>query len=141
MAHSEHRITIDESKDAVFEAITTADGLKGWYSPDVSGKSSKGDEVTLSFTQKEGPFRWKVTEADQGSLVRWECLAGPGRSTGTVATFRLSESGSNRTVVELDHDGFQESDAKLKTCNALWAALMDHLKQFVETKHPEPAFQ
>ena len=141
MASTEHRITIDASKDQVFEAITTADGLKGWYSPDVAGKSDKGGEVTLSFTEKEGPFRWRVTEAERGSLVRWECLAGPGKSAGTVATFKLSSVGADRTIVNLDHKGFEESDEKLKTCNTLWGALMGHLKAFVETKQPKPAFQ
>ena len=47
MATSAHKITIDAPKDEVFEAITTVDGLKGWYSPDVSGKGEKGGQVTL----------------------------------------------------------------------------------------------
>ena len=141
MAKTEHRINIAAPQNEVFQAITTADGLKGWYSPDVAGKSDKGGEVTLSFTEKEGPFRWKVTEADKGSLVRWECLAGPGQSAGTIATFRLASNNSGGTTVELDHEGFHESDAKLKTCNTLWGALMHHLKGFVETKQAKPAFQ
>ena len=140
MATSAHKITIDAPKDEVFEAITTVDGLKGWYSPDVSGKSEKGGQVTLSFTEKEGPFKWNVTEADKGSLVRWECTQGPGKAAGTTATFTLSGSG-DKTVVALDHEGFQESDEKLKTCNTLWGALMHHLKQFVETEQSKPAFK
>ena len=94
-------------------------------------KSDNGGEITLSFTEQEGPFRWKVTEAHQGSLVRWECLAGPGQSAGTTATFRLSSAGSDKTIVDLDHKGFEDS---------LWGALMHQLKQFVETKQPKPAF-
>ncbi len=141
MAKSEHRISIAAPKEDVFQAITTVDGLKGWYSPDVSGKSDKGGEVTLSFSEKEGPFRWSVAEAQQGSLVRWKCLAGPGQSAGTTATFHLSEAGKDRTLVDLDHEGFQESDEKLRTCNTLWGALMHHLKEFVETEQPKPAFR
>ena len=140
MATSAHKITINAPKDEVFEAITTVDGLKGWYSPDVSGKSEKGGQVTLSFAEKEGPFKWNVTEADQGSRVRWECTQGPGKAAGTTATFTLTGSGE-KTVVTLDHEGFQESDEKLKTCNTLWGALIHHLKQYVETEQPKPAFQ
>ena len=140
MAKSEHKITIDAPKEEVFRAITTVDGLKGWYSPDVSGKSERGGEVTFSFTEKDGPFKWNVTEADLGSLVRWECLQGPGKAAGTTATFRLSGSG-DKTTVEFAHEGFQESDEKLKTCNTLWGALIHHLKQYVETEQPEPAFK
>ncbi len=140
MATSAHKITIDAPKEEVFEALTTLDGLKGWYSPEVSGQGEKGGEVTFSFTEKEGPFKWNVTEAERGSLVRWKCIQGPGKAAGTTATFHLSGSG-DKTVVSLDHEGFQESDEKLKTCNTLWGALMHHLKQFVETEQPKPAFK
>ena len=97
--------------------------------------------MTLSFSEREGPFRWSVTEDENGSLIRWKCVAGPGQSAGTVATFHLSETGNDRTIVDLDHEGFQESDAKLRTCNTLWGALMHHLKDFVETEQPKPAFR
>ena len=136
-----HRITINAPKSEVYEAITTEKGLKGWYSPDVSGKAEKGGEVTLSFTEKEGPFRWKVSEAQHGTLVRWECVSGPGEAAGTTATFRLAEKGSGQSVIDLDHEGFKESDEKLRTCNTLWGALMHHLKKYVESEQPEPALR
>jgi uncharacterized protein YndB with AHSA1/START domain len=139
MTTSSHKVTIDASKDKIFKAITTEQGLKGWYSPKVEGKTDKGGEVTLSFSEHEGPFRWKVAEAKPDSLVCWECVAGPGQATGTVATFRLSDKTDGRTVVELDHEGFKESDEKLKTCNTLWGGLIIHLKKYVETKKTEPA--
>jgi hypothetical protein len=97
--------------------------------------------VTLSFSEHEGPFRWKVAEAKPDSLVRRECVAGPGQATGTVATFRLSDKGDGRTVVELDHEGFKESDEKVKTCNTLWGGLIIHLKKYVETKKTQPALR
>jgi uncharacterized protein YndB with AHSA1/START domain len=136
-----HKLAIDAPKDEIFAAITTEKGLKGWYSPTIEGKTDKGGEVTLSFSEHEGPFRWKITEAKPNSLVRWECIAGPGHAAGTVATFRLSDKGRDRTVVELDHEGFKESDEKLKTCNTLWGALIVHLKKYVETQRTEPALR
>lgn len=141
MVTTSHQITINAPKEFVFEAITTPQGLKNWYTPSVKGEASRGGEMVLEFTDKEGPFRWKVQEQKENSLVQWKCVEGPGNAAGTVATFKLSDKGQDKTIVEFDHEGFQESDSKLKTCNTLWGILMHHLKQYSETKQPQPAFQ
>jgi hypothetical protein len=41
MTTSSHKVTIDASKDKIFKAITTEQGLKCWYSPKVEGKTDK----------------------------------------------------------------------------------------------------
>jgi uncharacterized protein YndB with AHSA1/START domain len=134
-----HRVTIKASRHAVFTAISTIEGLKGWYAKDVKGKSEKDGELTFAFPEHDCSFRWKLTELEPDSLVRWHCEAGPGQAKGTDATFRLSEKAADKTVVEFDHEGFRESDDKLKTCNTLWGSLMLRLKNYAETKQPQPA--
>ncbi|HEY3041994.1 MAG TPA: SRPBCC family protein [Pyrinomonadaceae bacterium] len=88
MTTSSHKVTIDASKDKIFKAITTEQGLQGWYSPKVEGKTDKGGEVTLSFSEHEGPFRWKVAEAKPDSLVRWECVGTSNRNRRHFPPFR-----------------------------------------------------
>jgi uncharacterized protein YndB with AHSA1/START domain len=139
MTSHSHRITVEALKQRVYEAITTELGLQGWYTPSVHGSASHGEHLQLHFKSKAGPFHWKINEVAPGSVVQWECLEGPGASRGTIATFHLSEC-DGRTIVELDHDGIDEEDAKRKTCNSMWGALMLHLKRFVETGKADPAF-
>ena len=134
-----HKITINETKQKVYDAITTEEGLRGWYTRSVHGSASHGERLKLDFESKAGPFHWKIDETNPGSVVKWECLEGPGDSGGTVATFQLEDS-ADGTVVELDHEGIDEADDKRKTCNTMWGTLMLHLKQFVETGKPNPAF-
>ena len=140
MATHSHRITIDASKEDVFQAITTRDGLQGWYTSSVEGDASHDDEIKLDFQSKEGPFHWRVNIIKPGATVQWECLEGPGLSAGGTAVFDLAEQGDGRTSVDLDHTGADESDEKTKVCNTMWGALMLHLKKYVETKRAEPAF-
>jgi uncharacterized protein YndB with AHSA1/START domain len=140
MATHSHRITIDAPKEDVLKAITTKDGLRGWYTATVEGDAGYAQEIKLHFKSKEGPFQWKVQITKPGSTVRWECLQGPGSSVGTVAVFQLEDKGDGRTTVDLDHEGVEESDEKLKVCNTMWGSLMLHLKKYVETKRSEPAF-
>jgi uncharacterized protein YndB with AHSA1/START domain len=140
MATHSHRITIDASKEDVFEAITTTEGLQGWYTATAEGDAGHEQEIKLHFKSKEGPFHWKVLIPEPGSTVRWECLEGPGTAAGSKAFFQLTDRGDGRTTVDLDHEGLDEADEKHKVCNTMWGALMLHLKKYVETKRSEPAF-
>jgi uncharacterized protein YndB with AHSA1/START domain len=139
MTSHSHKITVEAAKQQVYEAITTERGLEGWYTPSVHGAANHGKRLELHFKSKAGPFHWKIDEVDPGSVVQWECLEGPGDSRGTTAIFHLTEA-EGKTIVELDHEGIDEADAKRKTCNSMWGALMLHLKRFVETGKPDPAF-
>jgi len=139
MTSHSHKITVEAPKQQVYEAITTARGLQGWYTASVQGAAGHGERIQLDFESKAGPFHWKVDEIDPGTVVRWECVEGPGNSRGTTATFRLVEA-DGKTSVELDHDGIDETDPKRSTCNSMWGALMLHLKRFIETGKTDPAF-
>ena len=72
--------------------------------------------------------------------VTWDCLEGPGASPGTAVVFRLAGKNDRGITLELDHDGLDEADDKNKVCNTMWGALMLHLKNYVESKQPQPAF-
>jgi uncharacterized membrane protein len=106
-----HRITIDARQDQVFEALSTLEGLKKWYTPIIDGTAGKNHEAVFRFAD-EKPFRWKFVEVKPNSLVRWECVEGPGAAAGTRVTFRVS-----------------------------WGILMGHLKKYAEAGHTEPAFR
>jgi uncharacterized protein YndB with AHSA1/START domain len=134
-----HQIRISAPRDRVYEAISTRDGLAGWYTADLEGAVGGGKEALLKFAGHE-PFRWRFTELSPGSRFRWECTQGPGAAAGTTATFSVSQTTDGRTQVDLDHDGFGESDPALATCNTLWGILLGHLKAYAETAAPAPAF-
>lgn len=138
MTASSHHITIEASKEKVFQALTTVGGLKGWYAPEIKGDGKEGGHLVMEFAKYEGPFEWKVTKAGADS-IRWECTKGPRDSKGTSVTFTVTERKPNHTVVDFDHDGFKNDDEKLRVCNTLWGALAHHLKKYVESEKPEPA--
>jgi uncharacterized protein YndB with AHSA1/START domain len=138
MSKISHKITIDAPADRVFKALSTAEGLKGWYTADLEGKVGQGKEAIFKFTGQE-PFRWKFAELAPNS-VRWECIEGPGAAAGTAVTFRLSDKGKGRTTLEFDHDDWPDSDGAFATCNTLWGILMGHLKNYAEAGRANPAF-
>lgn len=135
-----HRIRISAPRDRVYLAISTRNGLTGWYTADLQGDPGRGEEALFKFAGHE-PFRWRFTELSPGSRLRWECTEGPGAAAGTTATFSLSQTTDGRTQVDLDHDGFRGSDPALAACNTLWGILLGHLKSYEETEVPSPAFE
>jgi uncharacterized protein YndB with AHSA1/START domain len=137
MAKTSHKIRIKAPQDRIFQAITTAEGLKGWYTPQVEGEVRKGGEAIFRFTSRE-PFRWKFVELTPNSRARWECVEGPGAAKGTSVTSRLTDSGDGRTVVECDHEGWPEAHEALATCNTFWGILLGHLQKYAETSVVTP---
>jgi uncharacterized protein YndB with AHSA1/START domain len=135
-----HKIRIKAPRENVFKALSTAQGLKGWYTPHLQGDIAEGREAVFSFTGRE-PFRWRFTEMSPQSQVRWECVEGPGAAGGTTVTFRVSNTDGGRTVVECEHEGWSDSDEAFTICNTLWGILMGHLMDYAETAKPDPAFK
>ena len=139
MAKSSHRIRIHAPAERVYQALTSTDGLQGWFTPHVAGNEQEGGEMTMSFSGKES-FHWKVSALKPLSHVHWECLKGPGAAAGTSVTYKLSAAGHGQTVIECDHDGWPAEHDAMATCNTLWGLLMGRLKEFSETGKPHPAF-
>ena len=139
MASSNHRIRIHANPEAVFKALSTEEGLKGWYTSKIEGTVSQGQTATFHFPKNE-TFRWKFTEITP-SQITWECVDGPGVAKGTTATFRLSKDGESDTVVRCDHEGWPEGHEALATCNTLWGILMAHLRDHAESAKSAPAFK
>jgi uncharacterized protein YndB with AHSA1/START domain len=106
----------------------------------LKGNVAKGKEVTFRFTGRD-TFRWKFAELSPTSGVRWECVEGPGTTTGTSVTFRLFDSDDGRTAVECDHEDWPDSDHAFATCNTVWGILMGRLRDYTETDATVPAFR
>ena len=139
MATLSHEIRIDAPRDRVYEALSTREGLAGWYTATIDGDVVEGGEALFTFEERE-PFRWRFVELSPTEGAWWECTAGPGDAKGSTVTFRLSDTSDGRTQVEVDHEGFDGLDGAVKTCNTLWGILRGHLKAYSETTVPSPAF-
>ena len=139
MATHSHVIRIKAPKDRVFDALSTTDGLKGWYTPHVDGEVAPGKTMTLRFTGRE-PFRWKIVELQPGVRAEWECVEGPGAARGTSVAFKLSDASEGRTEIACEHNGLDEGHDAFNSCNTRWGILLGRLRDFAETSNPHPAF-
>ena len=139
MEKSMHRIRVHAPEGRVYQALTSKEGLQGWFTPHVDGDVRDGAEVGMSFNGRE-PFRWRLSHFQPQRSVQWDGLDGPGAAAGTTVVFKLGHEGAAGTVVECDHENWPEGHEALRTCNTLWGILMGRLKEYVEHGTARPAF-
>ncbi len=138
-AHSlKHEIYISADAAKIQKALSTREGLQGWNTPLVSGSGEVGTEWLLKYTDRP-EFSWRIDRNDTAE-IRWTCTKGPGDAVGTTADFTLTPGADGRTCVQVAHGGWPHNEANFIKCNTIWGALMDHLREYVESGVSEPAF-
>ncbi len=96
-----HRIGITSSSpDDVYAALTTLEGLSGWWARDTTGETEVGGVIAFRFGP--GGFDMKVVELVPGKRVLWEVVDGPAEWIGTHVSFELRQEG-DFTIVLFEH--------------------------------------
>jgi uncharacterized protein YndB with AHSA1/START domain len=127
-----HRVGIAAEPARVFEALSTVEGIKNWWSSETQGDASEGG--AFQFRKN----RLEVVRADP-SLVVWR-YSGPAEDwVGTEIRFRL-EWRDGQTFVLFSHEGWREPNEFMHHCSTKWATFLLSLKDLVESGkgRPEP---
>jgi len=131
-----HRIGVTSAPEKVYAALTTVDGLAGWWTEDTHGDSDPGG--VLQFRFEPGGIDMKVLDAQPGELVLWEVVDGPEEWIGTRVRFELKQQ-DEFTIVLFRHEGWAEPVEFMYHCSTKWATFLLSLKRLVETGTGEPA--
>jgi uncharacterized protein YndB with AHSA1/START domain len=132
-----HKVGIEgSSADEVYSALTTLDGLSGWWTEDTTGETGVGDVIEFRFAP--GGFDMKVIELDPAKRVLWQVVDGPEEWIGTTIGFELRQDG-DYTVVLFKHEGWREPVEFMHHCSTKWATFLMSLKALVETGKGAPA--
>ena len=126
-----HKVGIKSaSPDAVYRALTTVDGLAGWWTGDTRGDGKVGG--VLQFRFGTGGFDMRVLELEPGKRVRWQVIDGPGEWLGTTIGFEIRQDG-DWTAVFFKHQGWQEPADFMHHCSTKWAVFLLSLQSLLET--------
>jgi uncharacterized protein YndB with AHSA1/START domain len=126
-----HRVGIKSSPKHAYKALTTIDGLAGWWTSTTRGDPEVGGEIHFQFGDR-GFFDMKVLELDRERRVLWEVVKGPAEWIGTKASFELSQDGEQTTVL-FKHEGWKEPVEFMHHCSTKWATFLLSFKSLVET--------
>ena len=131
-----HRVGIENvSPDEVFAALTTLDGLAGWWARDTTGETEPGGVIAFRFGP--GGFDMKVVELVPGKHVLWEVVDGPAEWIGTEVSWELTQV-EGFTIILFEHRGWAEPVEFMYHCSTKWATFLLSLKELLETGAGRP---
>jgi uncharacterized protein YndB with AHSA1/START domain len=136
-----HRVGIKASSDEVYKALTTRDGLAGWWTTNTQGDSKLGGVIKFRFSvdgREIGGFDTKVLELRRAERVLWQVIEGPPEWIGTKVSFELKQEGEF-SIVLFKHAGWKEPVEFMHHCSTKWATFLLSLKQLVETGKGAPS--
>jgi uncharacterized protein YndB with AHSA1/START domain len=126
-----HRVGIDARPEQVFAALTTIEGLRGWWSNTASGNAAKGGVVKYGFCDMQ------VVAAEPGKLVHWRCTDGPAEWLDTEVVFRLDWK-QDQTFVVFKHANWKEPVEFMHHCSTKWATFLLSLRDLLEKSEGRP---
>jgi uncharacterized protein YndB with AHSA1/START domain len=135
MADILHRVGIKSSLEETYKALTTREGLAGWWTRDTQGRAEVGG--VLRFRFGAGGFDMKVLELQPGKHILWTVVDGPEEWIGTQVRWSLQEEGAY-TIVLFKHEGWREPVEFMHHCSTKWAVFLLSLKQLLETGQGAP---
>src|SRR3954452_25213160 len=102
----EGQVTVRAPRARVFDAVSTLDGLRGWWTPLVSGATGDGGELRFAFDGLDEEIVMRVDAARRPSAVHWTCLVHTSAPewNGTKIRFEVDDTGDG-TRLTLRHSG------------------------------------
>jgi uncharacterized protein YndB with AHSA1/START domain len=139
--------------EQVFAAITTQEGLAGWWTPKVTATPERDSIARFGF----GPDyvkQMKIVALDHPTSLGWLCIAGAEEWVGTALTFRLT--GGDRpsllqshpeaagqlqqlgpsgpaTLLSFSHADWRAYTPMFAECSYTWGRFLRGLKLLCET--------
>jgi uncharacterized protein YndB with AHSA1/START domain len=137
-----HLIRIHAPPERVYQALTTVEGVRRWWTLDADLDSRVGGAGEFRFYEGKGVTKVRIEELRPPGRVRWKTISAnaPGGWEGTTITFDLRAEGSD-TVLSFAHCGFAQANEGYALVNTGWAYYLVSLQQYLETGQGAPQQQ
>lgn len=136
-----HRVEVAADAGTVFKALTTSEGLAGFWTPGSHVEAEIGSVATFEFTGSPVDLKLRIDELDQNRRVTWTCIGDFPRWGETTITWDMSELPEGGTGVLFRHTGWGDDypDDQYGSVNFTWGQVVAALKAYAETGQPKPA--
>ena len=133
-----HLIKIRASQDKVYQAVSTAEGIRDWWTRDAALDPKVGGNGEFGFYGHRMVIKVKVAELTPSKHVAWGPVSSTGGGfDGTTISFDLtSEDGV--TSVLFAHRGFKAAGENVAGATTRWGFYLLSLKRYLETGKGAP---
>jgi uncharacterized protein YndB with AHSA1/START domain len=132
MADIMHLVRIAAPQERVYEALTTTEGIRSWWTRDADLDSRIGGTGTFRFHDGASVTSVAVKELESPLHVVWKTISSfRPEWPGTTIHFDLrAEKGG--TVVSFAHRGFEQADEHYAQTTTGWGVYLQRLKDYLE---------
>jgi uncharacterized protein YndB with AHSA1/START domain len=130
-----HLIKIHASPERVYEAITTADGIRQWWTRDAAIEPKVGAAGVFGFSGRRFVANVSVEELAPATGVRWK-VANAAWPANDIE-FNLKAEG-NDTILVFAHRGFPRADDGYASATTRWGLYLFSLKRYLESGRGTP---
>jgi uncharacterized protein YndB with AHSA1/START domain len=135
-----YQVDVAADRDAVRRALTTEDGIKGWWTDTAEVPESLGERLVLTFPSVPQPFDLELAEAS-GDRVVWRAGSFPPFWEGTTIRWDVGDNPDGDGVrILMTHEGWDRDNPAIGRVNVGWGQILGKLKGFTETGDPDPFF-
>ena len=140
MAEILHQIDCNAAPEKIYLALTTREGLQGWWTADTEAEPEIGTLAVFGFFDRSTVFKMRISELIPDKRVHWTCEGDPQEWIDTEVVFDLKPQKEGGTTVHFRHKGWRATEGLYAQCNTTWGTLMFRLKGYVEDRNPGPLF-
>ena len=132
MADILHRIgVLTESPEKVYDALTTVDGLAGWWTTDTKGDADRAASSS-SGSRRSAASTWRCSRPSPARRSPGGSPTAP-RSGWAPPSTGSSRQDGEYTIVLFKHEGWREPVEFMHHCSTKWGQFLMSLKSLVET--------
>jgi len=132
-----HFVHIHAAPDRVYRALTTQEGLSGWWTTRVRAPEKVGGVIAFQFTDEFGP-QMEIKRLEPDRLVEWKCVGGHANWKDNTFSFELGERKGETGLTFVQIYAQELSDEVYGTYNFNWGYYLGSLKSLCETGKGTP---
>jgi uncharacterized protein YndB with AHSA1/START domain len=130
-----HLVKIHVAPARVYQAISSAEGIRKWWTRDAALDATIGGIGEFGFNGRQFVIKAHVDELRGPTHVRWTMLAPP--FDGTTITFDVRANG-NDAMLAFAHRGFKSTDDIYAGATTRWGFYLVSLKRYLESGQGSP---
>ncbi|MBU6478042.1 MAG: SRPBCC domain-containing protein [Xanthomonadaceae bacterium] len=138
MADILHQVQIDAPREAVYRAISTAEGVRSWLSRDADLGVTVGGNGEIRFAGGTRVLKVRLEELSPSTRVAWKVLSAAMPTWADTRVEFSMDTEDTGTKLRFAHRGFPPADELFAMSATIWASFLISMKQYLETGKGTP---
>lgn len=131
-----HSIEINAPAARIYDALTSQQGLSGWWTPAVIAEPKVGAICEFTFGTLT-TLKFRVDALVPNRSISWSCVQVPEDWENTIVSFEIVDD-EDGVVLRFMHSGFQSTERSFGRTSYSWAQYLRSIKVLLEAGQGEP---